>query len=332
MALIDTLKQPVGPLPAWGWGVVVVGGYVGYRVIRGGGIGGGANGGAPVADAGGGNADTMGSSTLDNLLQQLIYGLAKLQPGTPPPSGGTGGGTGGSSGGAGGGGGGGATGAGTGGGGTSTSGIISTKTTLQQAAAPLVAPLNLGTKAAPTLTAAAPISGAQLQAAVANPAGPNWISGVTKAGARWVEIIRHSGSGPSSQQVVRRVGPVASIPAYTVTAPPANAPTSQEVIRRPHLDTGVQVGSALNSTSIGQTLADHPTGTTPPLALAHEAIAYVPAVTPIAVSAVPTHIAPVTVKRPPAHAPTSQKVVRRPHVTPPKPKVAPRATPHGAAL
>lgn len=36
MALSDTISKQIGPLPAWGWGVVVVGGYVAYRFIRGG--------------------------------------------------------------------------------------------------------------------------------------------------------------------------------------------------------------------------------------------------------------------------------------------------------
>lgn len=34
MALTDTLRRPVGPLPAWGWGVVIVGAYVVYTFLH----------------------------------------------------------------------------------------------------------------------------------------------------------------------------------------------------------------------------------------------------------------------------------------------------------
>lgn len=40
MALTDTLTRPVGPLPLWGWGAVGVGGFLVYRVVRGGTSGG----------------------------------------------------------------------------------------------------------------------------------------------------------------------------------------------------------------------------------------------------------------------------------------------------
>lgn len=43
--ITEALTRPVGPLAAWQWGLVVVGGYVGYRVITGKSIVGGGGGG-----------------------------------------------------------------------------------------------------------------------------------------------------------------------------------------------------------------------------------------------------------------------------------------------
>src|SRR6266568_4832951 len=56
----EALQRPLGPLAAWQWGLVVGGGYLGYRVISGKGLfpsGGGSsvgvtNGGAAVGDPG----------------------------------------------------------------------------------------------------------------------------------------------------------------------------------------------------------------------------------------------------------------------------------------
>lgn len=39
--ITEALTRPIGPLAAWQWGLVVVGGYVGYRYLTGGGSGGG---------------------------------------------------------------------------------------------------------------------------------------------------------------------------------------------------------------------------------------------------------------------------------------------------
>src|SRR5690348_17166122 len=39
--ITEALTRPIGPLAAWQWGLVVVGGYVGYRYLTGGGSDGG---------------------------------------------------------------------------------------------------------------------------------------------------------------------------------------------------------------------------------------------------------------------------------------------------
>lgn len=110
MGLAEAATRKVGPLPAWGWGAVVVGGYVAYRVVRGGGspttaagvpsvgaVGdaGGASGGG---GAGGGGVDT---SALQAAVDALTTKIGNITiPGTG--GGGGGGGTGGGGGGTGG--------------------------------------------------------------------------------------------------------------------------------------------------------------------------------------------------------------------------------------
>ena len=50
-----SLTHKLGPLPAWGWGVALGGGYVAWRFITGGGSGGG----------GGSNAQPTGATFVD---------------------------------------------------------------------------------------------------------------------------------------------------------------------------------------------------------------------------------------------------------------------------
>lgn len=106
MPLTETLTRKVGPLPAWGWGVVVVGGYIVYTVIKG---RSGANTlpegvvtGSPILDtgAGGGGGGGSGGATLQDVIDAIKNIPAAVTP-VPGPGTGTGTGAGGSGGGTG---------------------------------------------------------------------------------------------------------------------------------------------------------------------------------------------------------------------------------------
>lgn len=65
MGVGETLTRPVGPLPVWGWAAVGVGGFVVYRVVRGG-IGGSSSSGQLIPyDTSGGSAGGGGGSSSD---------------------------------------------------------------------------------------------------------------------------------------------------------------------------------------------------------------------------------------------------------------------------
>lgn len=82
MALTDTIKRPVGPLPLWGWAVVIVGGYFVFKLIRNIGSGGApANAPAvqtPIADTGVGAVGAIPQSLIDILTQ--------IEKNTTPPA------------------------------------------------------------------------------------------------------------------------------------------------------------------------------------------------------------------------------------------------------
>lgn len=91
MGLTDTISRPVGPLPAWGWGVVVVGGYVGYHFLKGGSA---SSSNAPVAvstplDSAGGGSGGIGNdeilAAINNLNNTIANAKPPTQPGTVPP-------------------------------------------------------------------------------------------------------------------------------------------------------------------------------------------------------------------------------------------------------
>jgi hypothetical protein len=75
----DAATRKVGPLPAWGWGVIVVGGYVAWRVVRGGGSGGASGAGVPsvggVSDAGGGGGSGGGGVDPTQAILDAIRNL-----------------------------------------------------------------------------------------------------------------------------------------------------------------------------------------------------------------------------------------------------------------
>jgi len=87
-ALVEAATRKVGPLPAWGWGAVIVGGYLGYRVLRGGGSS--RNVGVAVDETtapSGGGGGTTGPTlpdipvTSNTVPQSLLDQLAALQSG-----------------------------------------------------------------------------------------------------------------------------------------------------------------------------------------------------------------------------------------------------------
>lgn len=86
--MFDALQRPVGPLPAWGWGAVIVGGYIGYRILSGKGL------------SGGGSSSDSSQSTGTPIGGSVTQGPQgdPGPPGPPGPPGAPGGATGGTSG------------------------------------------------------------------------------------------------------------------------------------------------------------------------------------------------------------------------------------------
>lgn len=100
--LTEAATRKVGPLPAWGWGAVAVGGFVAWRVFRGGGGNGTTAAGVPsvgaVGDSGGGGGGSGGGSVDTSSLQAAIDSLtARIGNITIPGTGGGSGGDGGDS-------------------------------------------------------------------------------------------------------------------------------------------------------------------------------------------------------------------------------------------
>lgn len=113
MGLTETATRKVGPLPAWGWGAVIVGGYIAYRFVSGGSSDSTTEAGVPswaggLPDGSGGGGGGSTGSTGDTAVLDALAAIRAAIAAIPGPGssgggsgasgGGTGSGTGGSTG------------------------------------------------------------------------------------------------------------------------------------------------------------------------------------------------------------------------------------------
>lgn len=90
MAVTEALTRPVGPLAAWQWGLVFVGGFFAYKFLKGGSTPSFSSGGGTVVGGTGSSGtgiDTSGFVTMDDVGQIVADQVAGLTEGPPGPAG-----------------------------------------------------------------------------------------------------------------------------------------------------------------------------------------------------------------------------------------------------